>query len=92
MLFFCTSLVSVTYIVLSWFDKYLPPHMRIGKNFPFQRWYYPIGYIPLSVIRYSLYFFIVLKNQSVHKYYRTFLLPLRIILFIGIGRKLKNLI
>lgn len=35
--FFGTSLAPVTYLVLSWVDKYLPPHIRIGKNFLFQK-------------------------------------------------------
>lgn len=49
--FFGTSLAPVTYLVLSWVDKYLPPHIRIGKKLPFPK----INIITLSGSLYLLY-------------------------------------
>ncbi|OCY28961.1 hypothetical protein BFR75_15895 [Acinetobacter pittii] len=34
---FGASLAPVTYLVLSWIDKYLPSHIRIGKKLPFPK-------------------------------------------------------
>jgi hypothetical protein len=49
--FFGTSLAPVTYLVLSWVDKYLPPHIRIGKKLPFPK----INIITLIGSLYLLY-------------------------------------
>ncbi|EMK1752975.1 hypothetical protein WEU82_003738, partial [Acinetobacter baumannii] len=49
--FFGTSLAPVTYLVLSLVDKYLPPHIRIGKKLPFPK----INIITLIGSLYLLY-------------------------------------
>ncbi|WP_151963361.1 hypothetical protein [Acinetobacter oleivorans] len=53
---FGASLAPVTYLVLSWVDKYLPPHIRIGQKLPFPK----ISIITLGVSIYLLYIIRVL--------------------------------
>ncbi|MCU4328554.1 hypothetical protein KTG55_01945 [Acinetobacter pittii] len=67
--FFGTSLAPVTYLVLSLVDKYLPPHIRIGKKLPFPK-------INLITLIGSLYLLYVIHG--------IFLLHWKINLYIGI--------
>lgn len=48
---FGISLMPVVYIILSTIDKYLPPHLRIGKKLPFPK----ISIIELGASIYLLY-------------------------------------
>lgn len=50
--FFGISLTSMVYLILSVIDKYLPPHIRIGKKLPFPK----ISVITLLASVYLLYF------------------------------------
>lgn len=67
--FFGTSLAPVTYLVLSLVDKYLPPHIRIGKKLPFPK-------INIITLIGSLYLLYVIHG--------IFLLHWKINLYIGI--------
>ncbi|EPL1184473.1 hypothetical protein ACX15L_18040, partial [Acinetobacter baumannii] len=67
--FFGTSLAPVTYLVLSWVDKYLPPHIRIGKKLPFPK-------INIITLIGSLYLLYVIHG--------IFLLHWKVNLYIGI--------
>jgi len=66
---FGTSLVPVTYIVLSVVDKYLPPHIRIGQKLPFPK-------ISITTLAASLYLLYVIHSL--------FLLHWKINLYIGV--------
>ncbi len=66
---FGTSLVPVTYIVLSVVDKYLPPHIRIGQKLPFPK-------ISITILVASLYLLYVIHSL--------FLLHWKINLYIGV--------
>ncbi|HAV4999855.1 TPA: hypothetical protein ACVB7W_001530 [Acinetobacter baumannii] len=67
--FFGTSLAPVIYLVLSLVDKYLPPHIRIGKKLPFPK-------INIITLIGSLYLLYVIHG--------IFLLHWKINLYIGI--------
>ncbi|WP_031380267.1 hypothetical protein [Acinetobacter baumannii] len=66
---FGTSLVPVTYIVLSVVDKYLPPHITIGQKLPFPK-------ISITTLAASLYLLYVIHSL--------FLLHWKINLYIGV--------
>ncbi|MFI9952114.1 hypothetical protein Q4195_15875 [Acinetobacter baumannii] len=66
---FGTSLVPITYIVLSVVDKYLPPHIRIGQKLPFPK-------ISITTLAASLYLLYVIHSL--------FLLHWKINLYIGV--------
>ncbi len=66
---FGASLAPVTYLVLSWVDKYLPPHIKIGKKLPFPK-------INIITLFGSLYLLYVIHG--------IFLLHWKVNLYIGI--------
>ncbi|HFX6305234.1 hypothetical protein [Acinetobacter nosocomialis] len=66
---FGASLAPVTYLVLSQIDKYLPPHIRIGKKLPFPK-------INIITLFGSLYLLYIIHG--------IFLLHWKINLYIGI--------
>jgi len=73
---FGASLAPVIYLVLSWVDKYLPPHIKIGKKLPFPK-------INIITLIGSLYLLYVIKG--------IFLLDWKINAYMGITVSLISL-